>query len=45
MLQCRDGRALIIIEDNGPGIPIYERKRIFEPFVRLEASRSRDTAS
>ncbi|WP_281979168.1 sensor histidine kinase [Pseudorhizobium flavum] len=43
MLQCRDGRALIIIEDNGPGIPIYERKRIFEPFVRLEASRSRDT--
>lgn len=42
-LQRRDGRARIVIEDNGPGIPIYERKRVFEPFVRLEASRSRDT--
>lgn len=42
-LQRREGGALIIVEDNGPGIPIYERKRVFEPFVRLEASRSRDT--
>lgn len=42
-LQRREGRALIIVEDNGPGIPVHERKRVFEPFVRLETSRSRDT--
>lgn len=38
-----DGVALILIEDRGPGIPNHERERIFEPFVRLEASRSRGT--
>ncbi len=33
----------IIIADSGPGIPEEERERIFKPFVRGEASRSRDT--
>ncbi len=33
----------IIIADKGPGIPEAERERIFKPFVRGEASRSRDT--
>ncbi len=33
----------IIIADSGPGIPEQERKRIFQPFVRGESSRSRDT--
>ncbi|WP_051340913.1 sensor histidine kinase [Azospirillum halopraeferens] len=42
LLRSED-RALIIIEDNGPGIPVQERERVFEPFVRLETSRSRDT--
>ena len=36
-------RVLIEIEDKGPGIPPEDRERVFEPFVRLEASRSRDT--
>ncbi len=33
----------IIIEDNGPGIPAADIERIFEPFVRLETSRSTET--
>jgi signal transduction histidine kinase len=33
----------IIVADSGPGIPEAERERIFKPFVRGEASRSKDT--
>lgn len=33
----------IIIADRGPGIPEAEQERIFKPFVRGEASRSKDT--
>ena len=33
----------VLIEDDGPGIPDSERARVFEPFVRLEASRSAET--
>ncbi len=39
----RDGaETRIVIEDEGPGIPPVDMERVFEPFVRLEASRSRD---
>ena len=31
----------ILVEDRGPGIPAAERETIFEPFRRLEPSRSR----
>ena len=31
------------IDDDGPGIPVEERERVFENFVRLETSRSRDS--
>jgi two-component system OmpR family sensor kinase len=37
------GRILIAIEDDGPGIPVEERERIFEPFYRLDRSRDRAT--
>jgi signal transduction histidine kinase len=38
------GDALrIFVRDEGPGIPEGELERVFEPFQRLEASRSRDT--
>lgn len=40
----QDGsRAVLVIEDEGPGIPAEERERVFEPFHRLETSRNRDS--
>ena len=36
-------RLIIRIRDRGPGIPERELERVFEPFYRLEGSRSRNT--
>jgi Histidine kinase-, DNA gyrase B-, and HSP90-like ATPase len=33
----------IVVEDEGPGIPEADREKVFDPFVRLETSRNRDT--
>lgn len=38
-----DGRTLIAVLDRGPGIPAESLEAVFEPFVRLEESRNRDT--
>jgi len=34
---------IVTIDDDGPGIPPTELDRVFDPFYRLEASRSRET--
>jgi signal transduction histidine kinase len=35
--------ARVDIDDDGPGIPVGEQERVFEPYVRLETSRARHT--
>jgi signal transduction histidine kinase len=42
-LATTDTEAVVTIIDQGPGIPEDERERVFEPFCRLEHSRSRET--
>lgn len=42
-LKDTDEAYEIIVEDEGPGIADADRIRVFEPFVRLEASRSTET--
>jgi signal transduction histidine kinase len=36
-------RLIIRVRDRGPGVPETEIERVFDPFYRLESSRSRDT--
>ena len=42
-IERDDAETRVVVEDEGPGIPEAALERVFEPFVRLEASRSRDT--
>lgn len=35
--------AVVDVDDDGPGLPPGELERVFEPFYRVERSRSRDT--
>ena len=36
-----DGHAEVSVADHGPGIPVADRERVLERFVRLETSRTR----
>ena len=42
-LEQDNGGPVIRIDDDGPGIPADSAEDVFKPFVRLEASRSRET--
>ncbi len=35
--RAADGRAQIVVSDNGPGVPAHIRERIFEPFFTTRA--------
>src|SRR5688572_2901561 len=40
IVERADERARIAVEDEGPGIPIVDRERIWSPYVRLRRERS-----
>jgi signal transduction histidine kinase len=42
-LEKACGSLVVAVEDEGPGVPTGELDRVFEPFYRLETSRSRET--
>jgi signal transduction histidine kinase len=43
LVEDSEHQLAIRIQDRGPGIPEQELERVFEPFYRIEGSRSRDT--
>ena len=42
-LARADGAAVLAVQDTGLGIDLADAERIFEPFVRLDAARARET--
>lgn len=42
-VTTRGNAVEITLDDDGPGIPPAEREKVFAPFYRMEASRSRET--
>ncbi len=42
-LDAGDARVRVVVEDAGPGIPEADLERVFDPYLRLETSRSRET--
>lgn len=40
-LRVCDGDAVLIVDDDGPGVPEEQRSRVFDRFYRLDSSRAR----
>ena len=38
-----EGYVFVTVEDDGAGVPVAERERVFERFTRLDEARSRDS--
>lgn len=43
-LHDGDTRVDLVVDDDGPGVPVADRDRIFDRFVRLDESREHDGA-
>ncbi len=44
LVEQQEADCCIHIDDDGPGIPEKDRKKIFEPFTRLDISRNRTSS-
>lgn len=42
-VYAENGSAIVEVDDDGPGVPDHEREQVFEPFHRVDPSRSRAT--
>jgi signal transduction histidine kinase len=40
-LSDGDDTALVVVDDDGPGLPVADRERVFERFTRLDEGRTR----
>ena len=43
-IVCEAEQVVILVDDDGPGIPAEEREKVFAPFYRLEPSRNPNKA-
>lgn len=43
LAERRGGAIEILVDDDGPGIPVALREEVFKPFFRAEGSRNRET--
>ena len=43
-LEAPDGRVRLTVDDQGPGVPLPDRGRIFQRFIRLERDRAANTS-
>jgi two-component system osmolarity sensor histidine kinase EnvZ len=43
VLNRRRGRVEILVDDDGPGVPMDKREEVFKPFFRIDASRNVET--